>query len=163
MRNNRDLSTFLLRIVISGAASGFLVGLLLFYKAGLVLDIMASMIRNMGVNLTGSELENTLNIIKTTIKFYPIIQPVNTAITLAIIGIISWFIARVSESRYRTAMVITITLYGVLMLASTAYMAKTINNSTPIYLIGLPSIASFTIILLVLEWKNIPSTEPAIT
>lgn len=40
MRNNRDLSTFLLRIVISGAISGFLVGLLLFYKTGMVLTIM---------------------------------------------------------------------------------------------------------------------------
>jgi len=163
VRNNGDLSTFLLRIVISGAVSGFLVGLLLFYKAGLVLDMMTSMIRSMGANLTGSDLENTLNIIKTTIKFYPIIQPINTATTLAIIGIISWFIAGLSKSRYRTAMIITITAYSVIVIASTAYMAKTISNSTPIYLIGLPSIASFTIILLVLEWRKIPGTEPAIT
>jgi hypothetical protein len=163
LKNDGGLSIFLLRIVISGVVSGFLVGLLLLYESDLVLGMVASMMKHSGVNLTGSDLENTLNMIKTTVKFYPVIEPINSAVTLAVIGLISWFIAGITKSRYKTAMIITVILYGVLVISATIYIANAINDNTPIYLMGLSSVASFIVVLLVLEWKDIPGTEPVIT
>lgn len=83
--------------------------------------------------------------------------------SIAILGLIAWGLAGPAQSRYKAVIIVIVVLYSVVTLVASYYMASIIGSPRPVYLIGLPSVFSFTIVLLILEWKNIPGTEPEIT
>ncbi len=160
----RDLSTFLLRMAVAGLITGFIIGVLILVNLNSMIDIMNTIItRSVGTYQNETVVQEYTDLIKTTLKLSPLLQPLNSAITMAIIGLIAWELARFSKLRYQTALIIGVFLYSITILISTFYIYILSGSKQPIFIIGIPSVVVFILSILFLEKKNVLSSEPTIS
>lgn len=163
MPRERDLSTFLLRAIIAGVVSGLIVGVIIFVKADIIISLIEKMAEQAGPEASGSAVEQYTGLTKTLLRLAPLTQPINSAVSIAILGLLSWRIARLAKTGYRGASIIILVLYTLISLVSSYYMSSLTGSLDPLYYIGIPSAASFIAVFLILEWKDLPGTEPKIT
>ena len=159
----KDLNTFLFRAIIAGVISGLIVGIVVFFKADIIISLIEKMAEQTGPEASGEAVKPYIDLTKTLLRLAPLTQPLNSAVSIAILGLISWGIARVAKAGYRVASIIMVALYVLITLASTYYMARLTGDLSPLYYIGVPSTVSFIAVFIILEWKDLPGTEPKMT
>ncbi len=153
------LNSLLLRMVISGIAAGFVAGVIISLNVDTVIDTINRLSRHYGVS-PHQGLEGETPLIRGLLMLSPLLQPVNQAVSVVILGLISWWLSSLSGDRCNTTRLLSLLLYTTITMASTLYLASSSKSPVVFYLLGAFSIIVFVGVLLFLEWRNLPGSEP---